>query len=55
MLFAAIDLSVMLVYAAAGSRATRLLRNQGALWLARICGGTLLALAGVLATVRRQA
>ncbi len=52
--FAIIDLMVMLGYAAAGAQAMRLLRERGARWLDRLCGGTLLALAGSLALYRRQ-
>lgn len=53
--FASIDFVVMLGYAFAGARAIRLLRARGALWLDRVCGGALLALAGSLALYRRQA
>jgi threonine/homoserine/homoserine lactone efflux protein len=53
--FAAIDFIVMLGYASAGARAIRLLRANGVLWLDRLCGGALLALAGSLALYRRQA
>jgi threonine/homoserine/homoserine lactone efflux protein len=53
--FAAIDLAVMLAYAAAGAQAIRVLRARGVLWLDRLCGGALLALAGSLALYRRQA
>jgi threonine/homoserine/homoserine lactone efflux protein len=53
--FASIDFIVMLGYALAGAHAIRLLRAKGALWLDRICGGALLALAGSLALYRRQA
>jgi threonine/homoserine/homoserine lactone efflux protein len=53
--FAAIDFVVMFAYAAAGAQAIRLLRARGVLWLDRICGGALLALAGSLAFYRRQA
>jgi threonine/homoserine/homoserine lactone efflux protein len=52
--FAAIDFGVMFGYAVAGAQAIRLLRERGALWLDRVCGGALLALAGSLALVRRQ-
>jgi threonine/homoserine/homoserine lactone efflux protein len=52
--FASIDLFVMLAYAAAGAQAIRLLRAKGVLWLDRICGGALLALAGSLALYRRN-
>ena len=53
--FAFIDLAVMFIYASAGARAVRLLRDRGALWLDRLSGGALLALAGSLALYRRQA
>lgn len=53
--FAAIDVVVMLAYASAGAQAVRLLRSRGLVWLDRICGGALLALAGSLALYRRQA
>ena len=51
--FAALDFAVMLAYALLGSQAMRLLKQSGALWLDRICGGALLALAGSLAFYRR--
>lgn len=51
--FAGMDFCVMFAYAAAGARAVRLLRARGVLWLDRICGGMLLALAGSLAFYRR--
>ncbi|MBV8652051.1 MAG: LysE family translocator, partial [Alphaproteobacteria bacterium] len=53
MVFASIDLMVMLGYAVLGSRAVRLLKKSGALWLDRICGVALLTLAGSLAFYRR--
>jgi threonine/homoserine/homoserine lactone efflux protein len=53
--FAAIDFIVMFAYAAAGAQAIRLLRAKGVLWMDRLCGGALLALAGGLALYRRQA
>lgn len=53
LVFAAIDFLVMLGYAALGSQAVRLLKRSGALWLDRLCGGALLALAGSLAFYRR--
>jgi threonine/homoserine/homoserine lactone efflux protein len=53
--FATIDFVVMLAYALAGAQAIRLLRARGVLWLDRLCGGALLALAGSLAFYRRQA
>lgn len=53
--FAVIDIIVMFAYASAGAQAIRLLRANGVLWLDRLCGGALLALAGSLALYRRQA
>jgi threonine/homoserine/homoserine lactone efflux protein len=55
MTFALIDFSVMLAYACAGARAIRYLRSSSAVWLDRVCGGAILALAGSLALYRRQA
>ncbi|MBW6420133.1 LysE family translocator [Rhizobium sp. XQZ8] len=55
LVFAAIDFMVMFAYALLGSRAMHLLKRRGALWLDRICGGALLALAGSLAFYRRAA
>jgi len=52
--FASIDFAVMFVYAMAGSKAMQFLRASGVLWLDRICGGALLALAGSLAFYRRS-
>jgi threonine/homoserine/homoserine lactone efflux protein len=52
--FAAIDFGVMLVYASAGAQAVRFLRANAVLWLDRVCGGALLALAGSLALYRRS-
>lgn len=51
--FALIDFIVMFGYANLGSRAVRALKKSGALWLDRICGGALLALASSLAFYRR--
>lgn len=53
--FALIDLGVMFAYAVLGSQAVRVLRRSGVLWLDRICGGALIALAGSLAFMRRAA
>ena len=53
LVFAGIDFSIMFGYALLCSRAVRLLKRSGALWLDRICGVTLLALAGSLAFYRR--
>lgn len=51
--FASIDFLVMVSYAIFGSQAATMLRTSGAMWLDRICGGALLALAGSLAFYRR--
>jgi threonine/homoserine/homoserine lactone efflux protein len=51
--FATVDLAVMIAYAAFGAQAVRALKASGALWLDRLCGGALLALAGSLAFYRR--
>ncbi|WP_105437558.1 LysE family translocator [Neorhizobium sp. T25_13] len=53
LVFALIDMAVMFGYALLGSRAVHLLKKKGALWLDRLCGGALLALAGSLAFYRR--
>ena len=53
--FASIDFVVMLAYASVGAQAMRFLRAKGVLWLDRICGGVLLALAGSVGALRRQA
>jgi threonine/homoserine/homoserine lactone efflux protein len=53
--FASIDFGVMFAYAVAGAQAIRALRAMGVLWLDRLCGGALLALAGSLALYRRNA
>ena len=53
--FIAVDVAVMAVYAAVGARATRALSREKALWMDRVCGGFLIALAGGLALVRRDA
>ena len=53
--FAVIDFMVMLVYAGFGARTARFLRSSAAMWLDRICGGALLALAGMMALYRRAA
>ncbi|SCW73611.1 Threonine/homoserine/homoserine lactone efflux protein [Rhizobium mongolense subsp. loessense] len=52
-IFASIDFVIMFGYAAFGSQAVRLLKNSGAMWLDRISGGALIALAGSLAFYRR--
>lgn len=53
--FALIDLAVMFAYALLGAQAMHFLKQKGALWLDRICGGALLTLAGSLAFYRRAA
>jgi threonine/homoserine/homoserine lactone efflux protein len=53
--FACIDFVVMFGYALAGAQAVKVLRAKGTLWLERISGGALLALAGSLALYRRSA
>jgi threonine/homoserine/homoserine lactone efflux protein len=53
--FATIDFVVMIGYASAGAQAVRFLRARGVLWLDRLCGGALLALAGSLALYRKHA
>lgn len=52
-IFCLVDFTIMLAYAAAGSKAVKLLKHKGALWIERACGGALLALAGSLAFYRR--
>ena len=52
-IFIAVDVVVMAAYAGLGVRAVRLLSARGALWIDRLCGGMLVALAGALALVRR--
>ena len=54
-LFAAIDVAVMAMYAGFGVQAVRVLTRGGLVWLDRACGGALLALAGSLALYRRAA
>lgn len=53
--FASLDFVIMFGYAAFGSQAVRLLKSSGAIWLDRISGGAMLALAGSLALYRRAA
>lgn len=53
LVFAGIDFIVMFAYALLGAQAVRMLRQSGALWLDRICGGALLVLAASLALYRR--
>lgn len=53
LVFAGIDVAVMFGYALLGSRAVRMLKDSGARWLDRLCGGALLVLAASLAFYRR--
>lgn len=55
LLLAVTDLVVMAGYASLGIQAMKLLTRRGLVWLDRICGGTLLALAGSLAVYRKAA
>ena len=52
-IFCAVDFSVMLAYAFVGAKAIALLKNSAVRWIDRVCGGTLLALAGSLAFYKR--
>jgi threonine/homoserine/homoserine lactone efflux protein len=51
--FASLDFLIMFCYAVFGSQAVRFLKASGAMWLERVCGGALVALAGSLAFYRR--
>lgn len=51
--FCFVDFSVMLGYAFVGAKAIALLKASAVRWIDRVCGGTLLALAGSLAFYRR--
>ncbi|TDN87762.1 LysE family translocator [Microbacterium sp. BK668] len=51
--FCALDFAIMFAYALLGSQAIRLLKKRGAVWIERVCGGVLLALAAWLASARR--
>ena len=53
LVFAAVDFTVMFGYALLGAKAAAFLKHSGAIWLDRLCGGALLALAGSLALYRR--
>jgi threonine/homoserine/homoserine lactone efflux protein len=53
--FCALDFAIMFAYALLGSQAVRLLKRQGAVWIERVSGGILLALAAWLAGARRAA
>lgn len=48
-LFVLIDIIVMTAYAALGAQAVHFLCRQSAIWIDRVCGAVLLALAGTLA------
>ncbi|MBA8877679.1 LysE family translocator [Phyllobacterium myrsinacearum] len=52
-IFATLDFAIMFGYALLGAQAVHVLKKSGALWLDRLCGGALLALAGSLAFYRR--
>jgi threonine/homoserine/homoserine lactone efflux protein len=54
-IIAAIDLAVMSAYALLGVRAVRIFPRSGVLWLNRLSGGALMALAGSIALYRRGA
>ncbi|MBD9652280.1 LysE family translocator [Ensifer sp. ENS09] len=53
LVFATVDFTVMFGYALLGAKAAVFLKRSGAIWLDRLCGGALLALAGSLALYRR--
>lgn len=55
LVFALLDFAVMAGYAGLGAQAMKLLTRRGLVWLDRICGGALLALAGTLAFYRKAA
>lgn len=55
LIFVATDLLVMSGYALLGSQAVTRLNSAFTVWLDRVCGGTLLVLAGSLAFYRRAA
>ena len=54
LVFAGLDVTVMLAYAFVGARALRRLQASATRWLDRLCGSALLALAGSLAFYRRS-
>lgn len=54
LIFVAVDVAVMAIYAGLGVRATRFLRAQGRGWMDRSCGGLIIALGAALALVRRS-
>jgi homoserine/homoserine lactone efflux protein len=51
--FCALDYAIMFAYALLGSQAIRVLKRRGAVWIERVCGAVLLALAAWLASSRR--
>lgn len=52
--FIVIDVVVMTLYAGLGVKAVQFLRNRGALWIDRVCGGLLVTLGLALAFVKRS-
>jgi len=54
LIFIAIDVAVMVVYAGLGAKAMQFLSDRGALWIDRTCGGFLVALGIALAFLRRS-
>lgn len=54
LVFIAVDVAVMAIYAGLGAKAVQFLCNRGALWLDRTCGGLLIILGCALALVRRS-
>lgn len=53
-IFVVVDIAVMAIYAGLGVRAARFLRDAGAKWIDRSCGGLLILLGGALALVSRS-
>lgn len=51
--FCALDFAIMFAYALLGSQAIRMLKKRGAIWIERVCGSVMLAMAAWLATSRR--
>lgn len=54
LIFIAVDVAVMAIYASLGAKAIRFLSDRGALWIDRTCGGFLVVLGLALALVRRS-
>lgn len=52
--FIAVDMSVMAIYAGLGAKAMQFLCGRGALWIDRTCGGLLITLGCALAFIRRS-